>query len=466
MYNIAIIWGKWGPYHYARFSALASVWNSCTGIALAGKSSNYAWAPVAQPLVHVLNPDLDQETLSPLKVAIQVFKFLKKERIRIAFLPSYWPARSLGILLASRLAGARCIMMNESHAGTEHAGGLGRWIKRILLRLFNAGLVGGTPQITHFTQLGMPADKLFKGYDTIDNEYFSSQAEIVRGRAASVRARYGLPGHYILNLGRMVEKKNLWLLVEAYAQLCARAAQGGPERGLGPGDPDAAAQPLAATWPGAAAHSAGPVRPGAAAHSAGPEPAAPLAAAPALVLIGSGPEEAALRALALERGLAVRDLEPGRPGPQAATVYFGGFRQIDENPAFYALADVFVLPSAWEEWGLVVNEAMACGLPVLVSREAGCALDLVKEGVNGHRFDPKDPGELSLLMERIVNDDDRRRAMGLASLEHICHWGCDLFAYNALRAAAAATNQSLLNLSSCSPSLSSRTTNPGTWNDA
>jgi hypothetical protein len=69
-------------------------------------------------------------------------------------------------------------------------------------------------------------------------------------------------------------------------------------------------------------------------------------------------------------------------------------------------------------------------------------------------------------MERIVNDDDRRRAMGLASLEHICHWGCDLFAYNALRAAAAATNQSLLNLSSCSPSLSSRTTNPGTWNDA
>src|SRR5206468_501416 len=61
-------------------------------------------------------------------------------------------------------------------------------------------------------------------------------------------------------------------------------------------------------------------------------------------------------------------------------VLFPGFKQYDELPAYYGLATAFIHASMVEPWGLVVNEAMAAGLPVLVSARCGCAWDLVEEG--------------------------------------------------------------------------------------
>src|SRR5262249_39371000 len=107
-----------------------------------------------------------------------------------------------------------------------------------------------------------------------------------------------------------------------------------------------------------------------------------------LVMVGSGEEEGTLRKLCRELRLPVYDkLKSGEKSKGATQrmestpgVHFYGFRQIEDNPVFYALADCFVLPSLWEEWGLVVNEAMASGLPVVVSETAGCAEDLLVPG--------------------------------------------------------------------------------------
>jgi glycosyltransferase involved in cell wall biosynthesis len=404
--KIAVVWGKWGPYHHARFNALVRAHGRahCLGVALAGKSSNYQWADVTsgavQGRVVTLNPDAEQETLPPLKTGRQLYRLLRKEGIDVVFLPSYWPARSLAILLFARLAGVRCVMMNESHAATEKARGAARWVKKRLLGLFHAGLVGGTPHVAHFTRLGMPADKLFIGYDTVDNDYFSRSAGAVAGHGTEVRTRLGLPLRYVLNLGRMVGKKNLALLIDAYA-----------------------------AWAGVDA--------GTASMNAG---AAGADKNVALVLVGSGPLEPALRAQAAALGLRVASLEPGRIPDAARTVFFGGFRQIDENPLFFTLADVFVLPSHTEEWGLVVNEAMACGAPVLVSIEVGSAPDLVRDGYNGYQFDPADEEALTGLLDLVLTDDALRTKMGQHSRELIRGWGCDLFATGVLRAANAALN--------------------------
>ena len=109
-------------------------------------------------------------------------------------------------------------------------------------------------------------------------------------------------------------------------------------------------------------------------------------------------------------------------------VQMPGFKQYGELPAYYGLASAFIHASTTEQWGLVVNEAMATGLPVLVSDRCGCATDLVKEGVNGFTFDPYNIEQLAQLMVRISAFNFQLSASGNASREIISHWGVDRFA--------------------------------------
>ncbi|MGI4830215.1 MAG: glycosyltransferase [Janthinobacterium lividum] len=126
-----------------------------------------------------------------------------------------------------------------------------------------------------------------------------------------------------------------------------------------------------------------------------------------LVLAGDGPSRGGLEKL----------VEASSFGPY---VTFTGLKSLRELIPIYADAGCFVLPSKREPWGLVVNEAMAADLPVLVSRQCGCREDLVIEGENGHSFEPMD--ELVLTnylhrMERLPRDE--RVAMGQRSGEII-----------------------------------------------
>ncbi|MDB5055006.1 MAG: glycosyl transferase group 1 [Bacilli bacterium] len=96
-------------------------------------------------------------------------------------------------------------------------------------------------------------------------------------------------------------------------------------------------------------------------------------------------------------------------------VRFAGFQDMDSIPEYFAAGDLFVLPSYREVWGLVVNEAMASGLPVLCSKYAGCSYDLILEGVNGYTFDPNNEAELTLKLREMLSDLIKLEAMGEAS---------------------------------------------------
>ena len=122
-----------------------------------------------------------------------------------------------------------------------------------------------------------------------------------------------------------------------------------------------------------------------------------------LVLVGDGPEAPALRAVAAAC-------------PYPEDVIFAGLRSSHELLPFYAFAGCFVLPSTREPWGLVVNEAMAAALPVLVSSRCGCAPDLVTSGFNGFVFDPSDSAALTSLMRRMESlSEEQHTRMGDAS---------------------------------------------------
>jgi 1,2-diacylglycerol 3-alpha-glucosyltransferase len=135
-----------------------------------------------------------------------------------------------------------------------------------------------------------------------------------------------------------------------------------------------------------------------------------------LVLSGAGPLESGLRGQVVAAGLTTR-------------VKFAGFSQYPDLPGLYARAGALVLPSWSDQWGLVVNEAMAAGVPVIVSRRCGCAADLVHEGVNGMVFDPDKSAELAGCLGRLAQLDSAQwSAMGRRSREIIAAYTPETFA--------------------------------------
>jgi glycosyltransferase involved in cell wall biosynthesis len=126
-----------------------------------------------------------------------------------------------------------------------------------------------------------------------------------------------------------------------------------------------------------------------------------------LLVVGTGPQEKELRGLCRQLGLEGR-------------VVFAGFRQQWELPQYYGLADVLVLPSLREVWGLVVNEALATGLYVLCSTAVGAAYDLVRPGWNGELFAPTAMEELVELLSCLRTRLPELRARREAISAHAC----------------------------------------------
>jgi 1,2-diacylglycerol 3-alpha-glucosyltransferase len=100
-------------------------------------------------------------------------------------------------------------------------------------------------------------------------------------------------------------------------------------------------------------------------------------------------------------------------------ILFPGFLQKESLAQFYALADALILPTHSDTWGLVVNEAMACGLPIVVTDVAGCVADLIDHSVNGFVVPPQDSNRLASAMHTLAQDAPLCRKMGLSSRQRI-----------------------------------------------
>jgi glycosyltransferase involved in cell wall biosynthesis len=189
------------------------------------------------------------------------------------------------------------------------------------------------------------------------------------------RGRAGLPAApYFLTVCRFVPEKNLVRLVQAFARYRRRVAGDRP------------------AWD--------------------------------LVLCGDGPGRSEVVAAVADSGLA-------------PAIHRPGFVQVDALPRWYAHAGAFVLPSVSEPWGLVVNEAAASGLPLLVSDRAGCAATLVPDpvGTTGARFDPLDVEQLADRLAWIAAAAaEEVEGMGRRAAETVGLWGPDRFASGVIEA--------------------------------
>jgi glycosyltransferase involved in cell wall biosynthesis len=202
----------------------------------------------------------------------------------------------------------------------------GWWVRRY----YDAAFVAGERAATYLTRMGFPRERIWTGYDVVDNQAFAAGATAARSEADALRISLNLPERYFLFIGRFAPEKNLLRMLEAYSKYRAEAGH--------------------RAW--------------------------------GLVLVGGGPQESSLR----DRALGLPD------------VVFAGPQQTNAVSDYYGLASCLVLPSISETWGLVVNEAMATGLPVLVSHHCGCVPELVRPGVNGYVYDPMDTDGMACLM--------------------------------------------------------------------
>ena len=127
-----------------------------------------------------------------------------------------------------------------------------------------------------------------------------------------------------------------------------------------------------------------------------------------LFLAGDGPEKERISALVKREGIE--------------GIHFYGNLQPEELREAYHRHRIFILPSKSEPWGLVINEAMAAGMPVLASKKCGATEELIEEGNNGYAFDPQDREELVNRMVDMTDNLAKAESMGQRSQEIISRY--------------------------------------------
>lgn len=137
-----------------------------------------------------------------------------------------------------------------------------------------------------------------------------------------------------------------------------------------------------------------------------------------LILLGEGTQKEALRSLIYQQNIK--------------NITWISGQKWDVVPKYLALADVFVLPSKSEPWGLVVNEAMICKMPVIVSDKSGCSVDLVKE--NGFVFNSESNADLQSKLLKFMNNEVDLKKMGEESKKIINSYSIDECAETMLNA--------------------------------
>lgn len=439
--RVAVLFERFGPYHHARLNAAGKLMQ-VFGLEACRMDDTYGWEKVEGAASFTRLTLTDRDVQSPAwkrELRQRMWKALDEMKPQAVAVPGWSSAEALGALSWCLQTHTPAIMMSDSTVWDARRVFWKERIKARFVGICTVGLVAGTPHKDYLLKLGMPAERVFLGYDAVDNGYFAEKAEMlktesrnresevkghppahsygatgkaevagqeseVRSPMSEVRARYGVPEHYFLASARFVEKKNLPRLLEAFARY-RELAVATDNRTTRPQDN--------ATAGGQRSEVSGPVV---------GSPVVPWS----LVLLGDGPLKAELCRLISDLGLQQWVLLPG-------------FKQYDELPTYYGLASAFVHASTTEQWGLVVNEAMASGLPVLVSNRCGCVMDLVQEGVNGFTFDPCNVEQLAQLMFQIsAFQPVRLSTFGNASREIISHWGPERFGEGLQQAVACA----------------------------
>lgn len=350
--SIVFMWEQFGAYHVDRLEAMAAAFGDAyrvVGIEIASKSKTYAWAPVASGagvIRTTLFPDTVGDDVAWPRKLRHALRAIRAVRPRAVFLCNQERPEIIAASLALRALGIPAFAMLDAKFDDIPRRVFKEALKPLVLRLYKGGLVAGARSVAYYRFLGLPPGWAKTAYDTVS-------VARVRREAAVPPAPAGQPHatRDFVVVARFVPKKNLLLAIRGYARFRALPSRHDRVRRL--------------------------------------------------VLCGSGPLEAELRALAAELGVD-------------GGIDFAGFLDSEQVAKRLGGGLALLLPSVEEQWGLVVNEAVALGLPILCSDNVGARDSLVRVGVNGFVFEPDNAEGLAELM-RLLSEDEamwRRLAEG------------------------------------------------------
>jgi L-malate glycosyltransferase len=343
--KVVFAWENLGPTHSDRIEACAADPGlDVTAVEFFGVSTVYDWdrASLAGVRRITLFPD-GRSRRNPMLVW-RLIKACRSARPDAVFLCHYHVPAVFLAALVLRLLGIRVLTMIDSKFDDLDRSLWREAIKLVLMAPYHGALAGSRRTIEYLRFLGFRKRPLVEGFDTLDVARIQARAPVSRGGQAPTHAQRDF-----LVVARLIREKNLELALTAYAE-----------------------------WRQQAVHPR------------------------ALRILGAGPLEAPLRALAAELGVAEH-------------VRFEGSATPDQVAQAMRDALALVFPSVQETYGFVVIEALALGLPVLISTKPGAVDGLIDNGVNGWLVDPWRPAGLIAAMALLDRDEAAWQAASAAA---------------------------------------------------
>lgn len=336
--KVAFVWDNFGPLHVDRCNAVARALGAgrpVVGIEIFRKSDTYEWEnpPAAEFEKVTLFDEGSWSDTGAGAISRAIGGALAGHGCEAVFFCHYDKPAILMAASRARMARRKVFTMGCSKFDDLPRSPMRELAKRQFLRPYLGAIASLDRSVEYFRWLGLEQERVLGGYNTVDQARIRALAEAADARPL------GHGGRPFLAVARLVGKKNLGLLLRAYARYRPLDAQ--PRR---------------------------------------------------LRIAGSGPLESELKDLAGDLGIADH-------------VDWLGFVQTDRIAREMRDALCLVLPSTVEQFGNVVPEALALGLPVLASNRSGAADRLVLDGVSGFTFHPENEAGLAALMEWVGNDE-------------------------------------------------------------
>ncbi|MBS1810948.1 MAG: glycosyltransferase family 4 protein [Acidobacteria bacterium] len=376
--HVCVLFYNIGGYHAARLRAAAAACESrggrLTAIQMFGSVAEHPWGNLEEQITFPLIT-LQSASDSPLT---PISRILDELQPNILVIPGWFEPAARDMLQWSRIHSVPAILMSESKRDDAPR----QWWKEQVkswryIRHFSAAIVGGELHRQYAIELGIPPNKVFLGYNVVDNQYFADTSDHSRQEVVATRQCEPLipVNDYFLTMTRFLPRKNVLAMIQAFASYREQLGT--------------------AAWD--------------------------------LVICGSGEQEDEIKALIQSLHLT-------------GHVHLPGFVPYQSLGNWYGLAQALIHPALQEQWGLVLNEAAAAGLPILSSRTVGAARELVQDGESGILFDPEDVADITRAMLKFHQlTPEHRRAMRAASRQIVFRYGPEQFAAGLMNAIEAAS---------------------------